>query len=178
MLVHEIKHDGYRMVCRRDGDRVRVFTRRGHDRTDRVPSIAEALRALPVASATIDGEAVICDANGITDFDRLRTAGLPGFAGAVPYAFDVIALDGRDLRPIAWEARREAPIGILRGADSGIRLAEHLDGPDGPAMFRHACAMGLEGIVSERRDRPYRSGRRRTGSRSRTRRRPRRRRPQ
>ncbi len=67
LWVHEIKHDGYRFICRWDGDRVRAFTRRGHDWTDRVPRIAEALAALPVTSATIDGEAVVCDSVGVSD---------------------------------------------------------------------------------------------------------------
>ncbi len=74
LWVHEIKFDGYRFIGRRDGDRVRLFTRRGHDWTDRVPRIAEAFAALPVTSATIDGEAVVCDPAGVSDFDRLRGA--------------------------------------------------------------------------------------------------------
>src|SRR5260370_33509512 len=65
--VHEIKHDGYRFICRREGDRVRVFSRRGNDYSDRVPAIAEALAALRVKSGTLDGEGVGCDPNGLTD---------------------------------------------------------------------------------------------------------------
>ena len=65
--VHEIKHDGYRFICRCEGDRVRVFSRRGNDYTERVPAIAEALRALPVTSVTLDGEGVVCDPDGVTD---------------------------------------------------------------------------------------------------------------
>jgi bifunctional non-homologous end joining protein LigD len=72
--AHEIKHNGYRMICRRDGDRVRVFSRNGHDFTDRVPRIAQAVAALRVTSATIDGEAVVCGQDGVSDFERLRAA--------------------------------------------------------------------------------------------------------
>src|SRR5271165_1917049 len=72
--VYEIKHDGYRFICRRDGDSVRVFSRRGNDHTDRAPGIAEALMALKVRSVTIDGEGVVCGPDGVTDFNRLRAA--------------------------------------------------------------------------------------------------------
>jgi bifunctional non-homologous end joining protein LigD len=160
LCVHEIKHDGYRFICRRDGDRVRAFTRRGHDWTDRVPRIVEALQSFPVTSATIDGEAVVCDSTGITDFDRLRSAlARQGSREPFLYAFDLLELDGRDLRRSPWEQRRAALSRVLRKVGDGIRLSDHLDGTDGPAAFRHACAMGLEGIVSKRRDGPYRSGR-------------------
>jgi hypothetical protein len=72
--VHEIKHAGFRFICRRDGDRVCVFSRRGNDYTDRVPAIAEALAVLRVKSVTIDGEGVVCRPDGVSDFDRLRAA--------------------------------------------------------------------------------------------------------
>ena len=75
------------------------------------------------------------------------------------YAFDLLELDRQDLRRKAWEARRKALARRLRGVGQGVRLSEHMDGEDGPAMFRHASAMGLEGIVSNRRDAAYRSGR-------------------
>jgi bifunctional non-homologous end joining protein LigD len=150
------------MLCRRDGDRVRIFSRNALDWTGRVPAIVEAMRALPAASATIDGEAVACDPQGVTDFDALRSAlaRRQGGSGVFLYAFDLIELDGRDLRREPWEVRRETLASLLRGRkrNGGLRLCEHLDG-DGAAMFRHACAMGLEGIVSKRRDAPYRSGR-------------------
>jgi len=71
--VHEIKHDGYRFIARRDGDRVRVFSRNARDWTDRVPAIVEAMLALPVKSATIDGEGVVIGDRGVTDFERLRS---------------------------------------------------------------------------------------------------------
>jgi bifunctional non-homologous end joining protein LigD len=98
--VYEIKHDGFRFVCRRDGDRVRVFSRNAKDWTDKVPAIVDAMRALPVTSATVDGEGVVCDDWGVTDFERLRfvLAGRGGSRAAFLYAFDLLALDGEDLR--------------------------------------------------------------------------------
>jgi bifunctional non-homologous end joining protein LigD len=74
LWVHEIKHDGCRLISRRDGDRVRLFTRRGNDWTKRLPHVADALSAMPASSVTIDGEIVATDAKGVTDFDRLRSA--------------------------------------------------------------------------------------------------------
>ena len=158
--VHEIKHDGFRFICRRDGDRVRVFSRRGNDFTDRVPLIAEALAKLRVKSVTLDGEGVVCGPDGVSDFDLLRAAvGRLGSRDAFLYAFDLLELDGDDLRREPWEVRRETLASLLRKAGQGIRLSEHLASTDGETIFAHACAMGLEGIVAKRRDRPYRSGR-------------------
>jgi bifunctional non-homologous end joining protein LigD len=158
--VHEIKHDGYRFICRRDGDRVRVFSRRGHDWTDRVPAIAEALQSLRVKSVTLDGEGVVCDANGVSDFDRLRAAvGRLGSRDAFLYAFDLLEINGTDLRRDAWHVRRATLASLLRKARDGIRLSEHIEGAGGATIFGHACAMGLEGVVAKRRDRPYRLGR-------------------
>jgi bifunctional non-homologous end joining protein LigD len=154
--VHEIKHDGYRFICRRDGDRVRVFSRRGNDYTDRVPAIAEALAKLRVRSVTIDGEGVVCGEDGVADFDRVRAAvARMGSRDAFLYAFDLLD----DLRRDAWHVRRATLTSLLRKSGDGIRLSDHLDATDGETVFRHACAMGLEGIVAKLRDRPYRSGR-------------------
>jgi bifunctional non-homologous end joining protein LigD len=159
--AYEIKHDGYRFIVRREGDRVRVFSRNARDWTDKVPAIVEAMLALPVASVTLDGEAVVVDERGVSDFDRLRSvlARRDGSREVFLYAFDLLELDGRDLRREPWTVRRETLASLLRKAGDGIRLSEHLDGVDGATTFAHACAMGLEGIVSKRRDRPYRSGR-------------------
>jgi bifunctional non-homologous end joining protein LigD len=158
--AHEIKHDGFRFICRRDGKQVRVFSRRGHDWTDRVPRIVEALKDLRVKSVTIDGEGVVCRPDGVSDFDLLRAAvGRLGSRDAFLYVFDVLEINGTDLRPDAWEERRKVLVRLLRTANAdGVRLSEHLDG-EGALAFHHACRMGLEGIVAKRRDRPYRSGR-------------------
>jgi len=94
--AYEIKHDGYRFIARRDGDRVRVFSRHGKDWSDRVPLIVEAMRVLPVTSATIDGEGVVVDGRGVTDFERLRAALAERGGAAFLYGFDLLALDGED----------------------------------------------------------------------------------
>jgi bifunctional non-homologous end joining protein LigD len=147
--AYEIKHDGFRFICRRDGDRVRVFSRHGKDWTDKVPAIVEAMLALPVTSATVDGEGVVCDDRGVTDFDRLRAALAErgGSRAAFLYGFDLLALDGDDLRSHPWEIRRATLTGLLHKTGPGVRLSEHLDG-DGETIFRHACALGAEGGVA------------------------------
>jgi bifunctional non-homologous end joining protein LigD len=157
--AYEIKHNGFRFIARRDGERVRVFSRHGRDWTDRVPLIVDAMGALPVTSATLDGEGVVVDERGVTDFERLRSAlGRGGSRAAFLHAFDLLELDGEDLRRQPWELRRAMLTRLLQTASGGIRLSEHLDG-DGGTIFRHACGLGAEGIVAKRRDRPYRSGR-------------------
>jgi ATP-dependent DNA ligase len=93
----------------------------------------------------------------VSDFDCC--AGRKGSRDAFLYAFDLLELDGRDLRSSPWEDRRRALTKLLHKAGDGIRLSEHLATTDGNTLFRHACAMGLEGIVAKRRDRAYRSGR-------------------
>ncbi len=159
LWVHEIKHDGCRLISRRDGDRIRLFTRRGNDWTKRLPHLADALRSMPVSSVTVDGEIVATDAKGVTDFDRLRLALSARSQEAFLYAFDILELDGEDLRRRPWVERRAALAQLLRSTADSIALSEHMAGPDGEAMFRHVCAMGLEGIVSKGVDRPYTSGR-------------------
>jgi bifunctional non-homologous end joining protein LigD len=157
--VYEIKHDGFRFICRRDGELVRVYSRRGNDYTDRVPVIADALAGLKVKSVTLDGEGVVCRADGVSDFDRLRAAvGRMGSRDAFLYAFDLLELDGENMRPYEWHVRRATLRSLLKRVGPGIRLSEHLDG-DGGLAFQLACRMGLEGSVAKRRDKPYRSGR-------------------
>ena len=105
--AYEIKHDGFRFICCREGERVRVFSRNGRDWTDRVPLIAAALAKLRVKSVTLDGEGVVCRANGVSDFDRLRAAvGRLGSRDAFLYAFDLLELDGENMRPYEWHVRR------------------------------------------------------------------------
>jgi bifunctional non-homologous end joining protein LigD len=107
--AYEIKHDAFRFICWRVGDRMPVFSRRGHDWTEKVPMIVEALAALPVRSVTIDGEGVVCGPDGVSDFDRLRGAvGRKGSRDAFLYAFDILELDGVDLSRELWGERRKS----------------------------------------------------------------------
>jgi ATP-dependent DNA ligase len=139
---------------------VRVFSRTGHDWSAQLPAIVAALQALPVRSVIIDGEGVICSTDGRSDFDRMRAVfSRKSSPEAFLYAFDVLELDGRDLRGKPWDERRALLAQLLSGAGDGIRLSEHIEGTDGTVVFRAACAMGLEGIVAKRRDSRYHSGR-------------------
>jgi ATP-dependent DNA ligase len=155
--VHEIKHDGFRMMVRRDAAGVWLLTRNGHDWTQRYPLIAAAAGALRVRSCLIDGEAVACGDDGLPAFDRLRYRRTDG--SVFLFAFDLLEVDGQDLRREPLEVRKSTLASVLRKAGPGVQLNEHLEHEDGEVVFRHACKMGLEGIVSKRLGSRYRSGR-------------------
>ncbi|TDR93668.1 DNA ligase D [Enterovirga rhinocerotis] len=161
--LHEIKWDGYRLIAFKTAKGVRLTTRRGLDWTKRFPAIAEAVAALPVSTAILDGEAVIEGEDGVASFSALQQA-LSDTNGkiaheAVFYAFDLLHLEGHDLRPLPLEERKARLADLVPAGGTGhLRLGEHLEA-DGEAMVRSACRLGLEGIISKRRDRPYRSGR-------------------
>lgn len=154
--LHEIKHDGFRFQVVRDGGRVRLFTRNGNDWSKRYAAITECAAALPARSFVLDGELVCCDGSGLAVFEMLRSRRHD--RDAFLYAFDILLLDGDDLRGVELDERKARLQQLLARADYGIRLNEHLIG-DGPTIFRHACALGAEGIVSKRRSSRYRSGR-------------------
>ena len=163
--VHEIKWDGYRLQIRIEDGEVTILTRRGHDWTDRFPTIRDAAKALPVRRALIDGEAVV-EVNGISSFSALQAAlgaregpGHKAAHEAVFYAFDLLHLNGVDLQPAPLLKRKEALVEVVPGGRRArSAISEHL-AEDGEALFRQACLMGLEGVISKRADRPYRSGR-------------------
>jgi bifunctional non-homologous end joining protein LigD len=154
LWIHEIKHDGYRMILRRSGDRARIFTRRGFDWSDRYPVILKALQSLKVKSVTIDGEAVWCGPDGIPNFEQLHSRAYD--SQVFLYAFDLLELDGVDYRELPLEKRKKK-LKILIARTEGMHFVEHAEG-DGPIIFEHACKLGLEGIVSKRRDLGYMSG--------------------
>jgi ATP-dependent DNA ligase len=152
-LVHPIGTG--RMQLRKADGRVRLLTRTGFDWTDRYPWPLEAAAALRVKSCTIDGEMVVTDADGISDFEMLQSRAHD--FNAFLYGFDLLELDGANLRPLPLIDRREMLVRLLRKAPAGIRLCEH-DPGDAEALFRAACRMGLEGIVSKKLTSSYRSG--------------------
>jgi bifunctional non-homologous end joining protein LigD len=154
--VHEIKHDGYRLQVRRDGEAVRLFTRRGYDWTARYPAIAGTAAQLRARSFTLDGEAVVCGPDGVAVFDALHRRGT--VSEAMLYAFDLLELDGDDLRARPLDDRKKRLARLLARRRAGIVLSHHT-ADDGATIFRQACSMGLEGIVSKRLSAPYRSGR-------------------
>jgi len=155
--LHEIKHDGFRVIARKDATRVKLYSRPGNDLTDRFPLIVEALNKLRPRSCIIDGEAVACGEDGISSFDRIRYRRHD--AGVFLYAFDLIELNGDDLRRDPLAVRKATLASLLSRAAPGLRFNEHMDDTDGPLVFAHACKLGLEGIVSKRRNSSYRSGR-------------------
>jgi bifunctional non-homologous end joining protein LigD len=153
--VHEIKHDGYRLIVRRDGLSVRLYTRNAYDWTARLTAIASAAERINAKSFTIDGEAVVPGPDGLSRFEELRRR--TAAHAAVLYAFDLIELDGADLRNLAFLNRKAALARLLRNTKAGIVLNEHVAG-DGPTVFEHACRLGAEGIVSKKVDGTYQSG--------------------
>jgi ATP-dependent DNA ligase len=131
--------------------------RKGNDWTSRYPFVVEAVNHPKVRSCVIDGEVVCCDEKGVTAFHLLRHR--RNEPQAFLYAFDLLELNGTDLRREPIEARKATLASILRKARHGVRLNEHLEHPEGAVVFQHACKMGLEGIVSKRLGSRYRSRR-------------------
>jgi bifunctional non-homologous end joining protein LigD len=157
---HEIKFDGYRIQARLDHGKVKLMTRKGLDWTRKFPSVANAIGALRAKAALIDGELVVEDARGISSFSLLQEDLKSGRHGRmVLYAFDLMHLNGADLKPLPLYARKAALAGLLRrGHGRHLRFSKSLHG-HGPVLLKHACRMGLEGIISKLADARYHSGR-------------------
>ncbi len=157
--LHEIKYDGYRALCRIENGTAHIFTRNGLDWTGRFGPIAEAASKLPVRSAFLDGEIVVLGPSGATSFQALQTAIGGKKAGLTFYVFDLLYIDGYDLRRSPLHARKAALSALLgSAADGPLRFSDHIEGR-GPEFRNRACDAKLEGIVSKLRDAPYRSGR-------------------
>jgi bifunctional non-homologous end joining protein LigD len=155
--LHEIKYDGYRLRVERNGDRVRLITKGGFDWSKRCPWIVEAALKNRQKQFVIDGEAVILGLDGIADFDALHSGKHNDEVQL--YAFDILAIDGDDLRPLPLSMRKTNLARLLSRRPDGIFTAPFEQGEIGPDLFRKACEFGLEGLVSKRRDRPYQAGR-------------------
>jgi bifunctional non-homologous end joining protein LigD len=157
--VHEIKYDGYRMLCRIDDGEVRMVSRNAKDWTRDFPALARALARLPVHSAWLDGEVVAIDAKGRTSFQRLQNALDASRTQNLDYlAFDLLYLDGYDLREAKLTERKRVLQRLLEDAPATIRFSEHFAVP-GSDFLHHVTELGLEGMVSKRGDLPYRAGR-------------------
>ncbi|PZN94489.1 MAG: DNA ligase D [Hyphomicrobiales bacterium] len=160
--LHEVKFDGYRLQARIEAGKATLLTRSGLDWTDRFgATLAKALGELPCDAALIDGEVVAMGENGVSSFSALQEALSEGQTGQlVFFAFDLLHLDGEDLRADPLLARKERLEGLFQAieGETPLRFSEHFVEP-GQTMLRHACRMGLEGVISKRADAPYRSGR-------------------
>jgi len=157
--IHEVKHDGYRVRVERERerDRVRLITRGGYDWTKRFPWIVEAALKNRSQHFVVDGEAVVLGDDGISDFNALHSGKHNDEVQL--YAFDILALDGDDLRRLPLSMRKASLAKLLTRRPDGIFISPFEQGEIGPDLFRKACEFGLEGLVSKRFDRPYRAGR-------------------
>ncbi|MFT4099171.1 MAG: DNA ligase D [Rhodoblastus sp.] len=158
--LYEMKYDGYRLQLACAGVEARLSTRSGLDWSEKFGAIAADAARLPCKSALIDGEAVVLNDKGLSDFPGLVAAlESQRYADIVLMAFDLLALDGKDLRAEPLTARKNKLAALLaKGPMANIRFAAHIEG-DGKAVFDSAVAAGAEGIIAKRRDAPYRSGR-------------------
>jgi len=162
--LFEVKWDGYRVAVHIEQKDVRIITRGGHDWTLRFPAIAAAAGELNVCSAILDGEAVVLDGIGRSDFGALQRS-LGGRGGkrvsteSILMAFDLLYLDGHDLTGSELSMRRHLLEDlVVPGGDGAIRFSEEVEG-EGPLLLERACRVGLEGIIAKQREGSYRSGR-------------------
>jgi bifunctional non-homologous end joining protein LigD len=154
--IHEIKFDGYRVQVHVANEAVQIFTRRGHDWTHRFKKVAHDAWHIKAGSAVIDGEIVVTATDGMTDFSVLQNE-LKGQSNKIVLvAFDLLYLNGRDLRKLPLHQRKAELKKVIAGAD--IQFSESFE-VDGAEMLAHACKVGLEGVVSKVRDSTYPTGR-------------------
>ena len=161
--LHELKFDGYRMLCRIDRGNVQFWSRNGKDWTERFPNVVKAVKSLPVKSAILDGEIVVVDSQGRASFQELqRSMGRSITTGFVFEMFDLIYLDGFNLTKVPLRQRKVLLQKLFKspGARGPLRYSEHIEG-DGDVVFKHACEHGIEGIVSKLADSHYDSTRNR-----------------
>jgi bifunctional non-homologous end joining protein LigD len=157
--IHEIKIDGYRIYARCQDGAVRLMTRTGQDWTHRFKPIAAALSALPARQYAIDGEIAVLDERGTSNFSALQEALSNGTEDRFHFiAFDLLHLDGYDLRQVALRDRKSLLRRLLAAPPASVAFSDDISG-GGATVFAHACQMRLEGVVSKRADRPYESGR-------------------
>lgn len=156
--VHEVKYDGYRMLCRIEGGDVRIISRNGKEWTGDFPGIAATVAKLPVESAWIDREICVVDALGRSSFQALQNV-LSNAPGTLVYfTFDLLYADRIDLRGAALVDRKSPLQTLLEAAPGNIQYSDHFDAP-GPEFHKNVCKLGLEGMVSKRADGRFQAGR-------------------
>jgi bifunctional non-homologous end joining protein LigD len=166
--LHELKFDGYRMVCHLNRGKARFWSRNGKDWTEKFPNLVAALKAFPAAAAILDGEVVIVDKAGRSSFQRLQQSmgrggdRVPAFVFEI---FDLIYLDGYSLTRTPLRARKALleelfTSGKFKGDKGPLRFSDHVEG-NGAQFFKQACEYGIEGVVSKLADSPYESTRNR-----------------
>jgi bifunctional non-homologous end joining protein LigD len=155
--LHEVKYDGYRLRLERDGDRVRLITRGGLNWTDRYPWIVEAARKVRQKRFALDGEAVVLGVDGVADFNALHSR---KHDHEVQFcAFDILTEGDDQLRGLPLSMRKTNLDRLLARRPEGVFVNPFERGEIGQDLFEAACRVGLEGLVSKRRDRPYQAGR-------------------
>jgi DNA ligase D-like protein (predicted ligase) len=160
--IHEIKYDGYRTQVLLERGQARVFTRNGYDWSDRYPSIIRAASHLPCQSAIIDGEAILPNGDGASDFEAFQSAIHDNPHSIILYAFDLMHVDGTDLRQESLSKRRSILKELIgENEESRIQFSEEFVG-DGAVLFNACAEHRLEGIISKQALAPYRSGRSKT----------------
>jgi len=156
--IHEIKHDGYRMGAVVSAGTARLWSRAGKEWTSGFPNVVETLAKLPVSSAVLDGEVVFLRDDGTTDFGSLRSVVGKRSPRVAFYLFDVLELDGRDVRACPLLERKELLRGVVPNQTGALRVVEHVAG-EGALVFEAAKRLGAEGIVSKQERSLYRGGR-------------------
>ena len=158
--LHEIKYDGYRLVCHVKDNKAKLYTRNQKNWTDRFAAVAEAAEKIDCDAAVLDGEIVAVDENGISHFQHLQQSLKGKGRRLYYYVFDLLYLDGYDLRKLPLVDRKEKLKDLLDGSDlpTTIRYSDHVTG-NGAGFYDEACKKGLEGIISKNGKRPYREKR-------------------
>jgi bifunctional non-homologous end joining protein LigD len=157
--LHELKLDGYRIQARKDGKKVQLLTRTGLDWTHRMRTIAALVGELPVDKAILDGEVVVLAENGSTSFADLQAAFQEGVKKPLTYfVFDLLHLNGHSMRELSLSKRKDVLAAVVDGSDEFLRFSEHIEGGGGE-VFKRACELHAEGIISKRAASEYSSGR-------------------
>jgi len=161
--LHELKFDGYRMLCHLQRGKARFWSRNQKDWTEKFPNLSKALKGLPATAAILDGEVVVVDKAGRSSFQKLQQSMKGGAASFVFQIFDLIYLDGYNLTRVPLQKRKALLEDLLAGIDAKgpLRYSDHVAG-NGPRFFKQACEYGLEGIVSKLADSVYESTRSRS----------------